>query len=108
MGEEIDDEEAVNEYDCNASEIYRESETNLYVCRWSKYSHALCFYEQKLYDRDLMPNGIFHNLPAFQAKMENRSHTLNQQYNRLPHYIEVCRPYTFCHGTKNMRIYHPN
>lgn len=62
LGEEIDDEEAVNECDCNASEIYRESETNLYVCRWSKYSHALCFYEQKLYDRDLMPNGIYENI----------------------------------------------
>lgn len=61
-GEEIDDEEAVNDYDCNASEIYRESETELYVCRWSKYRHALCFYEQKPYYRDFMPNGIYENI----------------------------------------------
>lgn len=62
LGEEIDDEEAVNDYDCNASEIYRESETELYVCRWSKYRHALCFYEQKPYYRDFMPNGIYENI----------------------------------------------
>lgn len=62
LGEEIDDEDAVNDYDCNASEIYRESETNLFVCRWSKYSHALCFYEQKPYYRDFMPNGIYENI----------------------------------------------
>lgn len=62
LGEEIDDEEAVNDYDCNASEIYRESETELYVCRWSKYRHVLCFYEQKLYYRDFMPNGIYENI----------------------------------------------
>lgn len=62
LGEEIDDEEAVDDYDCNASEIYRESETELYVCRWSKYRHALCFYEQKPYYRDFMPNGIYENI----------------------------------------------
>lgn len=62
LGEEIDDEDAVNDYDCNASEIYRESETNLFVCRWSKYSHELCFYEQKLYYRDFMPNGLYENI----------------------------------------------
>ena len=62
LGEEIDDEEAVNDYDCNASEIYRESETELYVCRWSKYRQALCFYEQKTYYRDFMPNGIYENI----------------------------------------------
>lgn len=62
LGEEIDDEDAVNDYDCNASEIYRESETELYVCRWSKYRHALCFYEQKPYYRDFMPNGIYENI----------------------------------------------
>ena len=62
LGEEIDDEEAVNDYDCNASEIYKESETELYVCRWSKYRHALCFYEQKPYYRDFMPNGIYENI----------------------------------------------
>lgn len=62
LGEEIDDEEAVNDYDCNASEIYRESKTELYVCRWSKYRQALCFYEQKTYYRDFMPNGIYENI----------------------------------------------
>ena len=62
LGEEIDDEEAVDDYDCNASEIYRESETELYVCRWSKYRHTLCFYEQKPYYRDFMPNGIYENI----------------------------------------------
>lgn len=62
LGEEIEDEEAVNDYDCNASEIYRESETELYVCRWSKYRQALCFYEQKPYYRDFMPNGIYENI----------------------------------------------
>lgn len=62
LGEEIDDEDAVNDYDCNASEIYRESETNLFVCRWSKYRHALCFYEQKPYYRDFMPNGLYENI----------------------------------------------
>lgn len=62
LGEEIDDEDAVNDYDCNASEIYRESETNLFVCRWSKYSHELCFYEQKLYYRDFIPNGLYENI----------------------------------------------
>lgn len=62
LGEEIDDEEAVNDYDCNASEIYKESETELYVCRWSKYRHTLCFYEQKPYYRDFMPNGIYENI----------------------------------------------
>lgn len=62
LGEEIDDEDAVNDYDCNASEIYRESETNLFMCRWSKYSHELCFYEQKLYYRDFIPNGLYENI----------------------------------------------
>ena len=62
LGEEIDEEEAVNDYDCNASEIYRESETELYICRWSKYRHTLCFYEQKPYYRDFMPNGIYENI----------------------------------------------
>ena len=62
LGIEIDDEEAVHQYDCNAYEIYKENETDLYMCRWSKYSHRLCFYQQKIYFRDFMPNGLYENI----------------------------------------------
>lgn len=60
--EEIDDYDDEFHYDCNEYEIYRENETNLYVCTWSKYSHLLCFYEQKIYERVFMPNGIYDNI----------------------------------------------
>lgn len=59
---EIDDVEEKYYFDCNAYEFYGENETNLYVCKWSKYSQELCFYEQKLYDRVLMENGIYKNI----------------------------------------------
>ncbi len=60
--EEIDDYDDEFHYDCNEYEIYGENETNLYVCTWSKYSHLLCFYEQKIYERVFMPNGVYDNI----------------------------------------------
>lgn len=60
--EEIDVYDDTYYYDCNEYEIYGENETNLYVCTWSKYSHLLCFYKQKIYERVFMPNGIYDNI----------------------------------------------
>ena len=60
--EEIDDYDDKFYYDCNEYEIYGENETNLYVCTWSKYSHVLCFYEQKIYDRVFIENGVYDNI----------------------------------------------
>ena len=60
--EEIDDYDDEFYYDCNEYEIYGENDTNLYVCTWSKYSHLLCFYEQKIYERVFMPKGVYDNI----------------------------------------------
>lgn len=50
--------------DCNATEVYRENDTSLYVCTWSKFSRLLCFYEQKLYRKVLVENGIYENIES--------------------------------------------
>ncbi len=99
---EIDDEDEEFYYDCNEYAFYRENETNLYVCTWSKYSHLLCFHEQKIYERVFMANGVYDNILTEEAACSLAKELLSAQCSKtvanirnlriMPEYLHV-QPY---------------
>lgn len=99
---EIDDEDEEFYYDCNEYAFYGENETNLYVCTWSKYSHLLCFYEQKKYEKVFMTNGVYDNILTEEAAHSLAKELLSAQCSKtvadirnlriMPEYLYI-QPY---------------